>query len=59
MKGYTYAGSVVGHTDTGATYFSLNMIPPDQYPSGQDLACHRRLMVRLQMLADDARRPAQ
>jgi hypothetical protein len=59
MKGYTYAGSVVGTTETGATYFSLNMIPHDQYPSGQALACHRRLMVRLQMLADKARRQAQ
>jgi len=52
MKGYSYAGSVVGSTEKGGTYFSLNMIPHDQYPSGQAAACNRRLMVRLQMLAD-------
>ncbi len=55
MKGYDYGGSVRGSTEEGATYFSLNMIPRDQYPSGQAAACNRRLMVRLQMLADAVR----
>jgi len=53
MNGYGYGGSVVGHTDQGATYFALNMVPHDQYPSDR---CDRRLMIRLQMLADTARR---
>ena len=55
MKDYDYGGSVVGSTDKGGTYFSLNMIPYSQYPSGQAAACNRRLMVRLQMLADSVR----
>jgi len=54
-KGYSYGGSVVGTTDGGSTYFALNIIPNDQYPSGQMEACNRRLMVRLQILADAAR----
>ena len=54
-KAYEYAGSVVGTTDKEATYFSLNMIPYGQYPPGQFAACNRRLMVRLQMLADRVR----
>jgi hypothetical protein len=53
MNGYSYGGSVVGHTNQRATYFALNMIPHDQYPSDR---CDRRLMIRLQMLADKARR---
>ena len=57
MKGYDYGGCVRGNREDGATYFSLNMIPHNQYPSGQAAACHRRLMVRLQMLADSARQP--
>jgi hypothetical protein len=56
MKGYDYGGSVRGSTGEGSTYFALNMIPNDQYPSGQIPACNRRLMVRLQMLANLARR---
>ena len=51
---YAYGGSVVSRTDEGATYFSLNLIPSDQLPSAHALACHRRLMIRLQMLADAA-----
>jgi hypothetical protein len=51
-KDYDYGGSVVGSTDKGGTYFSVNMIPYGQYPAGQAAACNRRLMVRLQMLAD-------
>jgi hypothetical protein len=56
MQGYDYGGSVRGSTGSGATHFSLNMIPFDQFPDGQSTACHRRLMVRLQMLADRAER---
>jgi hypothetical protein len=56
-SGYEYGGSVVGTTEDGSTYFSLNMIPVSQYPNGQALACHRRLMVRLQMLADAVHQP--
>jgi hypothetical protein len=52
MQGYDYGGSVTGSTNEGGTYFSLNMIPHDQYPAGQIVACSRRLMVRLEMLAD-------
>jgi hypothetical protein len=51
MDGYAYGGSVVG-PEKESTYFSLNMIPHDQYPSQ---LCDRRLMIRLQMLADKAR----
>jgi len=57
-KGYDYGGSVRGNAD-GATYFSLNMIPHDQYPSGQSAFCDRRLMIRLQMVADLARESKQ
>ena len=53
MKGYDYGGSVVGHTGQGSTYFALNMVPHEQYPNDR---CNRRLMIRLQMLADIARR---
>ncbi len=55
LKDYGYGGSVVGTTDKEMTYFSLNMIPYSQFPSAQAVACNRRLMVRLQMLADAAR----
>jgi hypothetical protein len=46
-------GSVVGLTDQGSTYFALNMVLHDQYPSDR---CNRRLMIRLQMLAEIAQR---
>jgi hypothetical protein len=61
IKGYTYGGSVVGRTGEGegSTYFALNLIPHDQYPVEQVKACDRRLMIRLQMLADAARRSAE
>jgi hypothetical protein len=55
MKGYAYGGSVVGTDGKGSTYFALNMIPYGQFPSGQATACSRRLMIRLQLLADRAR----
>jgi hypothetical protein len=54
MEGYDYSGSVRDSTDK-RTYFSLNMIPHSQYPAGQAAACNRRLMVRLQMLAETVR----
>ena len=50
--GYAHGGAVVGSMGDGSTYFSMNIIPYDQYPPGQAAACSRRLMVRLQMLAD-------
>ncbi len=52
QKGYTYGGSVRGSIGEGSTYFAVNMVPRSQYPEGQEKACNRRLMVRLQMLAD-------
>ena len=52
MKGYDYCGSVVGGTAGGGTYFALSMTPQSQYPRGDGGACNRRLMIRLQMLAD-------
>jgi hypothetical protein len=54
QKGYTYGGSVRGSIGDGGTYFAVNMVPSDQYPEAQEKACSRRLMVRLQMLADRA-----
>ena len=55
LTGYDYGGSVVGTTDKGSTYFSLNIIPYNQYPGEQAAACNRRLMIRLQMVADRVR----
>ena len=54
QKGYTYGGSVRGSIGKEATYFAVNMVPPSQYPEDQEKACNRRLMLRLQMLADKA-----
>jgi hypothetical protein len=54
VKGYVYGGSVTKYYDKGDTCFSLNMIPSDQYPHGQDAACSRRLMIRLEMLRDSS-----
>lgn len=54
LKGYTYGGSVRGSTSEGTTYFAVNMVPRSQYPEAQEKTCSRRLMVRLQMLADKA-----
>ena len=54
MEAYDYGGSVRGSTEK-LTWFALNMIPHSQYPAGQAAACNRRLMVRLQMLAETAR----
>jgi hypothetical protein len=54
QKGYTYGGSVRGSFGDSSTYFAVNMIPASQFPADQEEACHRRLMLRLQMLADRA-----
>jgi hypothetical protein len=54
QDGYTYGGSVRGSTGNGATYFAVNMVPSREYPDGVEKACHRRLMLRLEMLADKA-----
>lgn len=53
QEGYTYGGSVRGSYGE-QTYFSVNMVPSSQYPEDQQKACNRRLMLRLQMLADKA-----
>jgi hypothetical protein len=53
QKGYTYGGSVRGNLG-GGSYFAVNMVPSSQYPEDQQKACSRRLMLRLQMLADKA-----
>ena len=54
QEGYTYGGSVRGSTSERTTYFAVNMVPRSQYPGEQEKACNRRLMLRLQMLADRA-----
>ncbi|HEY3915252.1 MAG TPA: hypothetical protein VGN61_12260, partial [Verrucomicrobiae bacterium] len=59
QKGYTYGGSVRGSEGDSASYFAVNMVPSDQYPQGQETACSRRLMLRLQMLADQAKQTIQ
>jgi hypothetical protein len=55
QKGYTYGGSVRGSFGGESTCFAVNMVPGSQYPADKEKACHRRLMLRLQMLADKAR----
>jgi hypothetical protein len=52
--GYAYGGCVRGSIGEGSTYFAVNMVPRSQYPEHQEKACNRRLMIRLQMLADKA-----
>jgi hypothetical protein len=62
MDGYAYGGSVTGDTREGATYFAISITPDRLFPQGRVMDCSRRLMVRLQMLADimrsGATRPA-
>lgn len=53
QKGYTYGGAVTG-SDGEESYFAVNMVPFDQFPEGRQKTCQRRLMLRLQMLADKA-----
>ena len=55
QKGYTRGGSIRGSFGGGSSYFAVNMVPDSQYPADKEQACHRRLTVRLQMLADKAR----
>jgi hypothetical protein len=52
QKGYTRGGSVRGSFGGGSSYFAVNMVPDSQFPPDKEQACHRRLMLRLQMLAD-------
>ena len=54
QKGYTRGGSVRGSFGGGSSYFAVNMVPDSQFPADKEQACHRRLMIRLQMLADKA-----
>jgi len=54
QKGYIYGGSVRGSFGGGSTYFAVNMVPSSRFPADKEQACHRRLMLRLQMLADKA-----
>ena len=54
QKGYTYSGSVTGNNGEGSTYFAVSMVPTSQYPTGQEDACSRRLLIRLEMLSDKA-----
>jgi len=54
QNGYTRGGSVRGNFGGGSSYFAVNMVPSSQYPEDQAKACNRRLMLRLQMLADRA-----
>jgi hypothetical protein len=54
QKGYTRGGAVRGSFGGGSSYFAVNMVPDSQFPTDKEQACHRRLMLRLQMLADKA-----
>ncbi len=54
QKGYTRGGCIRGSFGDGASYFAVNMVPDSEFPSDKEQACHRRLMLRLQMLADKA-----
>jgi hypothetical protein len=54
QKGYTRGGAVRGSFGGGSSYFAVNMVPDSQFPADKEQACHRRLMLRLQMLADKA-----
>jgi hypothetical protein len=54
QKGYTRGGAVRGTFGGGSSYFAVNMVPDSQFPTDKEQACHRRLMLRLQMLADKA-----
>jgi len=56
LPGYDYGGSVSGTKGRGVVYFAVNMIPQNVYPRDQVEACNRRLVVRLQMLANAALR---
>jgi hypothetical protein len=54
MEGYDYGGAVSGSTDSAATFFAYNITPHKAYPPYSEEQCNRRLMVRLQMLAQRA-----
>ncbi|HZM01634.1 MAG TPA: hypothetical protein VFC44_01305 [Candidatus Saccharimonadales bacterium] len=59
QEGYAYGGCVRGSDGEDASYFAVNIVPPSQYPPDQEKACNRRLMLRLQMLADKAQQTIQ
>jgi hypothetical protein len=52
MEGYGYGGSVTRSGSDGETKFSIDIIPEGQLPGDRAEDCSRRLMIRLQMLAD-------
>ena len=54
QNGYTRGGCVRGSFGGGSSYFAVNMVPDSQYPADKEQGCHRRLMLRLQMLAERA-----
>jgi hypothetical protein len=56
MEGYDYGGSVTGIAQGWRTNFAIDIIPEGQLPEDRTRDCSRRLMIRLQMLADSAAR---
>jgi hypothetical protein len=56
MEGYDYGGSVTGGGPGGGTNFAIDIIPEGQLPKDRAGDCRRRLMIRLQMLADSVAR---
>jgi len=54
QKGYTRSGTIRGSFGGGSSYFAVNMVPDSQFPADKKQSCHRRLMLRLQMLSDKA-----
>jgi hypothetical protein len=56
MEGYYYGGSVTGTALGGGTNFAIDIIPEGQLPKDRAVDCSRRLMIRLEMLADSVSR---
>ncbi len=56
MEPYVYGGSVIGRTETGENFFSVNLTPSSNYPANAAQACRRRLMIRMEMLAAQVRK---
>lgn len=52
--GYAYAGSVTRRLPDGSTSLSINLTPLDRLPLENRAAIQRRLLVRLEMLAENA-----
>jgi hypothetical protein len=55
QKGHVYGGSVRENAGENSTYLAVKMTPSSQCSEEQEKACNRRLMLRLQVLADKAR----